>query len=116
MGIPFAPVTIGLEISPTGSKGHQHRKPLPPCQRSPVPEPCFYAGARHQSEVGLSLPNRIRDCIFPDARNSRQVSGTSDCAGGTLRCFYRTGFSEGGNFVIPKAIRRQETPAQRRGL
>jgi hypothetical protein len=51
-------------ISQTGSKGHQHRKSLPPCQRSPVPEPCFYAGARHQSEVGLSLPNRIRDQIF----------------------------------------------------
>jgi len=24
-------------------------------------KPCFYAGARRQSEVGLSLPNRIRD-------------------------------------------------------
>src|ERR1700680_2110259 len=71
MGIRFGPVTIGLEISPTGSKGHQHRQPLPPCQRSPVPEPCFYAGARHQSEVGLSLPNRIHDHIFQiwEARN-----------------------------------------------
>jgi hypothetical protein len=35
------------------------RQSLPPCQRSPVPEPCSDAGRKHQYLVGLSLPNSI---------------------------------------------------------
>src|ERR1017187_5339587 len=61
---PVRPGDDRLKNLSNGVKGPQHRQPLPPCQRSPVPEPCFYAGARHHSEVGLSSPKRIRDYIF----------------------------------------------------
>ena len=52
----------------------------------------------------------------PVGHRGNGFRGTELGALGAVNCFYRTGFSEGGNFVIPKAIRRQETPAQRRGL
>lgn len=55
-------ILLGMAaLLPPEAKGRQHRRSLPPCQRSPVPEPCFYPGTKHQWELGLSLPNRIRD-------------------------------------------------------
>jgi hypothetical protein len=44
---------------------------------------------KHQFEVGLDLPNLIRD-RFANGENSRQVFGASDQAPGTVNCFYRT--------------------------
>jgi hypothetical protein len=55
----FGPVTIGLKNLSNGVKGPSMRPSLPPCQRSPVPEPCSDAGRKHQYLVGLSLPNSI---------------------------------------------------------
>src|SRR5580700_4228104 len=72
MGIQYTPVDcMATVFTPQCCNQSARRQSLPPSQRSPVPEPCSYAGAKHQSEVGLSLPNRIRDSIF-------QMMGTRD--------------------------------------
>jgi hypothetical protein len=49
-------------------QGPSYRLSLPPGQRSPVPEPCFYRAQRRQWEVGLSSPNRILDKTRKDCR------------------------------------------------
>ena len=78
----------GLTNLSNGAKESSDRQLLLPCQRSPVPEPCFYPETKHQGEVGHRLPNRIA-VRLTEVRTSRQVSGTRDCAEGTVNCFYR---------------------------
>src|ERR1700730_16743466 len=46
--IRFDPVTIGLRNLSNWVNEWSLRRPLPPCERSPVPEPCFYPGTKRQ--------------------------------------------------------------------
>src|ERR1700732_1042653 len=55
---------VGFFIDPCcGSQESSHRRPLPTCQRSPVPEPCFYPGTKYQWEIGLKLAEPHLDQI-----------------------------------------------------
>jgi hypothetical protein len=68
--IRFDPVSIGLRHLSNGVKESSHRRPLPPCERSPVPEPCFYPGTKQQRESALACR--------PESRSDLQQPGAVD--------------------------------------
>jgi hypothetical protein len=68
--IRFDPLSIGLRNLSNGVKESSHRRPLPPCERSPVPEPCFYPGTKQQRESALACR--------PESRSDLQQPGAVD--------------------------------------
>src|ERR1700682_6367937 len=84
--IRFGPVTKGLENLPNGGKEPSHRRRLPPCQRSPFPEPSSPSGTKHQWPYGLSLPSPILDPDSQRIGNSAKFLPPATCVAEAGRC------------------------------